>query len=509
MHKKMNRKSTVTYFFILLLIVSQIRAVVVAQSMDENILSYATRIVGPIPDNITDNYIKMMADRYDYVMTTNLQIISKIRLFNDSIQLFYYFDTPYSGYASYPENYYAHSSESTHPNQRIKNIHFNTYFMDIFSREWKDEIVRCLDLAFQNGFDGVMMDDCGPGVESNIDFFPDDYPGLDGYMTELGNLLEYVKFHFPEKAIIFNGLLFNKDYTNIEFLEFMDGGFREGFVFNIFNDTFLPETFYIAFLDSVIQNTQNKLFLANAKIIFDRPPSPEERLYAFGSYLLIAREKMSYNLESWILVDKSDGSTFVQYYPEMDISLGPPIKTAQKNVSEYQIPESHLYEREFEKGWVIVNPSDSDAYSRSFEDIYLKVIPVGGGLLNETDNGHLEYEEIDRITLDPKQGAIILKNMTTALNTSISNPDQFSLFKNYPNPFNPTTIITYQLAKSQEVNLRIYNLAGQEIDVLVNRYQTAGEYNVTWTADGLPSGIYFYKLQAGNFSEIKKLILQK
>jgi poly(3-hydroxybutyrate) depolymerase len=92
---------------------------------------------------------------------------------------------------------------------------------------------------------------------------------------------------------------------------------------------------------------------------------------------------------------------------------------------------------------------------------------------------------------------------------SYSTPVHFQLYQNYPNPFNPATRIKYQLAKSSHVELKIYNLAGQEIATLVNELQAAGEYDVTWQSKGLPSGVYFYRLQAGGFSETKKLILQK
>jgi len=98
-----------------------------------------------------------------------------------------------------------------------------------------------------------------------------------------------------------------------------------------------------------------------------------------------------------------------------------------------------------------------------------------------------------------------------------SQPDHFKLSQNFPNPFNPTTKILYNLPQSAHVSLIIYNLAGQEIETLVNTFQPAGEYKIRWQPKQLASGIYFYKLQAedpstssGNrFSETKKLILLK
>lgn len=83
------------------------------------------------------------------------------------------------------------------------------------------------------------------------------------------------------------------------------------------------------------------------------------------------------------------------------------------------------------------------------------------------------------------------------------------LHQNYPNPFNPSTTIEYHLPKSNYVNLKIFNIAGHEIETLVHGYQTAGEYQIKWIAEGLTSGMYFYRLQVGEFLETKKLIFQK
>lgn len=86
---------------------------------------------------------------------------------------------------------------------------------------------------------------------------------------------------------------------------------------------------------------------------------------------------------------------------------------------------------------------------------------------------------------------------------------EFTLSQNYPNPFNPTTVIKYNLPQSEYVVLRIYNSVGEEIETIVDGFQTTGEHKVTWQPNGLTSGVYFYRLQAGDRFETKKLILQK
>jgi Periplasmic protease len=95
------------------------------------------------------------------------------------------------------------------------------------------------------------------------------------------------------------------------------------------------------------------------------------------------------------------------------------------------------------------------------------------------------------------------------VHTIAQTPRVFVLSQNFPNPFNPTTVISYQLPTNSFVNLEIYDLVGRKIRTLVNERQNAGVRSVTFNASGLSSGVYFYHLRAGSFSEAKKLILLK
>jgi photosystem II stability/assembly factor-like uncharacterized protein len=85
----------------------------------------------------------------------------------------------------------------------------------------------------------------------------------------------------------------------------------------------------------------------------------------------------------------------------------------------------------------------------------------------------------------------------------------FSLEQNYPNPFNPSTVITYSLPKAAIVKLSIYNALGQTVNVLENSFQESGTHNVSFNADGFSSGIYFYRLEAAGYSQIRKMTLLK
>ncbi len=93
-------------------------------------------------------------------------------------------------------------------------------------------------------------------------------------------------------------------------------------------------------------------------------------------------------------------------------------------------------------------------------------------------------------------------------------PDAYTLNQNYPNPFNPMTNIEYSIQKAGHVTLTVFNIIGQEITSLVDEHQLAGSYRVMWNIQdsnlgSLPSGIYFYRLQVGNFKDTKRLLLLK
>lgn len=88
-------------------------------------------------------------------------------------------------------------------------------------------------------------------------------------------------------------------------------------------------------------------------------------------------------------------------------------------------------------------------------------------------------------------------------------PDNYELTQNYPNPFNPSTRISYSIPKETFVEIKIYNMLGNEVALLVNEEQKAGTYSITFNASNLPSGVYFYRLQADNFTITKKLTVLK
>jgi hypothetical protein len=88
-------------------------------------------------------------------------------------------------------------------------------------------------------------------------------------------------------------------------------------------------------------------------------------------------------------------------------------------------------------------------------------------------------------------------------------PTEYTLFQNYPNPFNPSTKIRFSIVEKQQVDLRLYNAIGQEVLILAKQVFVPGNHEVAFRADDLAGGVYFYRLQAWDFVETKKMVLLK
>jgi parallel beta-helix repeat protein len=128
-------------------------------------------------------------------------------------------------------------------------------------------------------------------------------------------------------------------------------------------------------------------------------------------------------------------------------------------------------------------------------------------------NGNVEGEYITAIAIDTSGNSSEFSSSYNFTDIhkkdNVSIPEKFDLFQNYPNPFNPRTKINYQLPKTNNVALSIYNHLGQKVAVLLSEKQTAGRYQIEWDASEISSGVYYYQLVAEDYREVKKMILLK
>ncbi|MDD5360736.1 MAG: T9SS type A sorting domain-containing protein [Ignavibacteria bacterium] len=133
------------------------------------------------------------------------------------------------------------------------------------------------------------------------------------------------------------------------------------------------------------------------------------------------------------------------------------------------------------------------------------------GIVSNSNNGALVVWQDYRSgnNFDIYMNGFNTGGIFTGVKEIATTPDIYSLSQNYPNPFNPVTQIDYQLPKSGNVKIIIYNALGKEVEILVNETQNAGNHNVNWNASAFPSGVYVYKLESGSFVSNKKMILIK
>jgi hypothetical protein len=134
---------------------------------------------------------------------------------------------------------------------------------------------------------------------------------------------------------------------------------------------------------------------------------------------------------------------------------------------------------------------------------------AGSNLPSSITNIYTFFAYSNKLYLFTNIGHIIGTPILTDIEKSDITLMDFSLFQNFPNPFNPTTRIKYQIPELSLVSIKVFDVLGNEIATLVNEERPTGSYEVEFNGSGLPSGVYFYKLQTDSFIEIKKMLLLK
>ena len=137
-----------------------------------------------------------------------------------------------------------------------------------------------------------------------------------------------------------------------------------------------------------------------------------------------------------------------------------------------------------------------------------------GDSLDVTDINNMKILQAGEYRLYTSKKIPKASDLITNVVEQKSMPTEFSLEQNYPNPFNPVTVISYQLAVGSFVTLKVYDILGREVAILVNEYQQVGTYSVDFNVEtrhtsSLPSGVYFYRIEAGNFVQTKKMVILK
>jgi hypothetical protein len=187
----------------------------------------------------------------------------------------------------------------------------------------------------------------------------------------------------------------------------------------------------------------------------------------------------------------------------------PPVITSKPDTVA-NVGSEYLYQLEVED-----IDGDTLSYSMTSGPAWLSIDGSSGELTGIPQQSDLGSTSVVVKVEDGKGGSdtqsftINVMSVTDAESISQLIPNHFDLYNNYPNPFNPSTTIRFAVPEISNVKIEVYNLIGERITTLINEIKTAGYYEVQFNASNLASGIYFYRIQAGNFVESKKMILLK
>jgi hypothetical protein len=157
--------------------------------------------------------------------------------------------------------------------------------------------------------------------------------------------------------------------------------------------------------------------------------------------------------------------------------------------------------------WLSINPDSGVCSPNSF--IKMEVLLDATELDSGDFYGSLIIDSNDPVNPSISIPVHLKVEAVVGVDNELNVPNVYELYQNYPNPFNPTTTIKYAIPKTSKVSLALFTILGEEMATLVNEEKTAGNYEVEFNASNLPSGVYFYRLQADSFIETKKMLLLK
>jgi hypothetical protein len=149
----------------------------------------------------------------------------------------------------------------------------------------------------------------------------------------------------------------------------------------------------------------------------------------------------------------------------------------------------------------VVEPNNTDTLIVRFHAMMSDTIT--GALIKIYNN------DLNKSLVEIPVNIEMLENLVSNTEENVFAPLDFSLEQNYPNPFNPSTTIKYSIKENSLVSLKIYDILGNEVAALINEVKPVGIYSVNFNSGSLSSGVYFYTLNAGSFSETRKMLLLK
>jgi hypothetical protein len=211
----------------------------------------------------------------------------------------------------------------------------------------------------------------------------------------------------------------------------------------------------------------------------------------------------------------------VSYAPAVDIAANPNVDEYWMSLNTYSAGFDFIYYSDSLQSGTPTNGTDKIGYAYSFYS--------GSGFSTPTFISHhppfwssanfkpalIELPNLDcGIVWAGMNGSAYglyfnRYSYTVNIGNQGETPVSYNLSQNYPNPFNPATKINFSIPKGEFVSLKVYDILGREVSTLVNKQMTVGTYSIDFDASKLSSGVYFYRLDAGSFTQTKKMIVQK
>lgn len=310
------------------------------------------------------------------------------------------FDWPY---IDAHENMFLH-----HRGQRIKTV-WDSWLMnpgDFVDESAPDALEHWINYyavtaarqVQQYGYDGLFVDSASHWLNPHAvnGVIPDDYD-LNRWHDDRVRALTYIKAQLPDQVVIFNGL--HNQHGAEDSLAYTDGGMWETFAFRPQQGTYLGEEAWQTALTLPLRHPDKFIAL----VVKEQPnlnADMQKRLFAVGSYLLVAGEKVLFSMTD----AEHPQTNALVYYPEYTLNLGAP-------QGAFTRTEQGLYIRVFEKGLVLVNPSAAQARTCTLSGSYFEVVPVGGGEVagNGTWQGSLTYKAAPtQVTLAPVSALLLV-----------------------------------------------------------------------------------------------------
>jgi hypothetical protein len=366
----------------------------------------------------TDAQIDFVNSHYDYVMTSALNTELREKIQGPKLLLYRSIQGTWTDFNQFDwahinanENMFCHnmSQENPHSHNRILTI-WSSWLMDgsdIVDKNASDALnhwinyyaVTASEQVYEYNYDGLFVDSAGHNLWTGAvyNLMPDDYSDKN-WRDGRYRALEFIKYYFPDKIVVFNGLHSGNGAEHS--LELTDGGMWETFAFRPSDSEYFGEEKWRRVIELIERNRENKLITLVSKKEH-LTEDIQSRVFIIASYLLISNQNVSINM---IDLDYDQNST-IYYFPEYEIYLGSPL-------NNYSIDNNGIYEKRFEKGIVLVNPGDTESYTYILDRKYEKVVPIGGGKLQENGlcEGFLTYEPVNiEVFLPPISGVILFE----------------------------------------------------------------------------------------------------